>query len=103
MTEPTLKRALYLRPESLGMTGLDDAVKAWLRAEGFEPVDEAPYEVVAYLPYDGGGNYYHADVRSYDDLMRAYAERRASLTAASTRSTASGCVDRPSPYIAHVM
>ncbi|SDM26908.1 hypothetical protein SAMN05216360_101386 [Methylobacterium phyllostachyos] len=42
-------------------------------------------------------------VRSYDDLMRAYAERGAPLAAASTNSTASGCLDRPSPYIAHVM
>ena len=42
-------------------------------------------------------------VRSYDDLMRDYAERGAPLAAASTNSTASGCFDRPSPYIAHVM
>ena len=62
MTEGILRRALYLRPENLGLTGLDDAVKAWLRKESFDPVDAAPYEVVAYLPYDGGGAYYHADV-----------------------------------------
>ena len=57
-----MKRALYLRPENLNLTGLDDAGMAWLRSEGFEPVDAAPDAFVALLPYDGGGNYYHVDV-----------------------------------------
>ncbi|KQP90790.1 hypothetical protein [Methylobacterium sp. Leaf117] len=62
MTETAKKRALYLRPGYLDATGLDDAVKAWLRTKDIEPVDDGSYELVVYLPYDGGGNYYHADV-----------------------------------------
>ena len=57
-----MKRALYLRPNNLGLTGLDDAVKAWLRSADIEPVEDGQYDLVVYLPYDGGGNYYHADV-----------------------------------------
>lgn len=55
-------RALYLRPAAVVGTGLDQAVKAWLVAKGFEPVDAGEANHIVYLPYDGGGNYYHRDV-----------------------------------------
>lgn len=58
-----MTQALYLRPASLAQwPHFDDQVKAWLRAEGIEPVDVGEHELVVCLPYDGGGNYYHADV-----------------------------------------
>ncbi|QEE39810.1 MULTISPECIES: hypothetical protein [unclassified Methylobacterium] len=57
-----MKRALYLRPAAVDLTGLDGALRAWLQSEGIEPVEAAPYDLVAYLPYNDGGDYYHADV-----------------------------------------
>lgn len=62
MTKTSTKRALYLRSPYLDFTGLEDASLAWLRAEGIEPVDEAPYDLMVYLPYDGGGEQYYANV-----------------------------------------
>lgn len=56
------ERALYLRPAAVVGTGLDEVVKAWLVAEGFEPVDAGEAAHLVYLPYDGGGNFYHRDV-----------------------------------------
>lgn len=57
-----MERALYLRPAAVVGTGLDEAVKAWLVAKGFEPVDAGAADQIVYLPYDGGGNFYHRDV-----------------------------------------
>lgn len=57
-----MKRALYLRPAAVDLTGLDDALRAWLRSEGIEPVDHGRHDLVVYLPYDGGGDYYNCEV-----------------------------------------
>lgn len=37
-------------------------MKAWLRTEGYEPVDGGEHEAVVCLPYCAGGGYYHRDV-----------------------------------------
>lgn len=56
------ERALYLRPAAVVGTGLDEAVKAWLVSKGLDPVDAGEASHLVYLPYDGGGNFYHRDV-----------------------------------------
>ena len=57
-----MRKALYLRPDAIVGTPFDEAVKAWLREEDVEPLDEGEHELVAFLPYDGGGCYYHQEV-----------------------------------------
>ncbi|MGU3545766.1 hypothetical protein [Methylobacterium sp. A52T] len=58
-----MRCALYLRPAGLAQwPHFDDQVKAWLRGQGYEPVDGGGYEAVVCLPYDKGGCYYHRDV-----------------------------------------
>lgn len=56
-------RALYLRPANLDITGLDDAVKAWLPTQGIEPVDAGDdLQLLVCLPYCGGDDYYYRNV-----------------------------------------
>ena len=57
-----MDRALYLRPESITDTGFDACVKEWLLKNSIEPVNAGEHELVVYLPYDGGGCYYHQKV-----------------------------------------
>lgn len=58
-----MRCALYLRPAGLSAwPHFDDAVKGWLRIQGYEPVDGGSFETVVCLPYDGGGTEYGRDV-----------------------------------------